>query len=97
MAKATSSISQFPTIHITTAAHVLAMLRARNAVKDQIRKQGLKLTHFSAREITGWAHVFLGDHHETLIPDAIGSSRNDTKGRNGQARSAFQLLRLCRC
>jgi hypothetical protein len=71
MAEATSSISQFPAIRITTAAHVLAMLRARQAVKRELQAQGLKLTQFSAAEITSWAHVFLDDHHETLIPDAL--------------------------
>jgi hypothetical protein len=51
------------------------MLRARNAVKDQIRKHGLKLTQFSAAEITSWARCFLDDHHETLIPTAIAEAR----------------------
>ena len=51
------------------------MLRARQAVKDELRKRGLKLTHYSAREITSWAHVFLDDHHETLIPEAIANAR----------------------
>jgi hypothetical protein len=59
---------------ITTAAVVLAQLRARNAVKDQIRKQGLKLTHYTAREITGWANVYLDEHPE-LIPEAIANAR----------------------
>jgi hypothetical protein len=51
------------------------MLRSRNAVKDQIRKQGLKLSHYTAREITSWAMVYSDDHHETLIPEAIASAR----------------------
>ena len=42
---------------ITTASHVLAQLRARNAVKDEMRKQGLKVSHYAAREIRSWARV----------------------------------------
>jgi len=61
-------------IQVTTAAHVLAQLRARNAVKDQIRKQGLKPSHYAAREITGWANVYLDEHPE-LIPEAIAQAR----------------------
>src|SRR6266700_1227774 len=56
-------------IQVTTAAYALAMLRARNAVKDQIRKQGLKLSHYAARDIAGWADVYLDEHPE-LIPAA---------------------------
>jgi hypothetical protein len=45
MAEANRSISQSLTIRITTAAHVLSMLRARNAVKDELRagSQGFTL------------------------------------------------------
>jgi hypothetical protein len=64
-----------PSIYIATAAHCLAMLRSRNAVKDELRKQGLKLTQYSAAEITSWANVYLDDHHETLIPHAIEEAR----------------------
>jgi hypothetical protein len=74
MVEARSSIAQIPTIRITTAARVLATLRARNAVKDQIRKQGLKPNHYAAREITGWANVYLDEHPE-LIPEAIANAR----------------------
>jgi hypothetical protein len=63
------------TIQLTTAAKVLAMLRSRNAVKDSLRAQGLKPTHLSAREITSWASVYLEDHHEALMPEAIASAR----------------------
>jgi hypothetical protein len=50
MAEANRSILQIPTIHITTAAHCLAAMRARNAVKDQPRKQGLGVSHYAARD-----------------------------------------------
>ena len=71
LAEAASSISQSPTIHITTAAHALSMLRARNAVKEELRKQGLKVSHFAAREITALASQYLAEHRSELMPDAI--------------------------
>ena len=51
---------------ITTAAHVLAQLRARDAVKDSLRKFGHKPTHYSAKEISSWGRVYLDDHPELL-------------------------------
>ena len=62
-------------LRITTASHALAMLHSRKAVKDSLRKYGLKPTNYSAREITSWASVFLDDHHETLIPEAIEEAK----------------------
>ena len=62
-------------IQLTTAAKCLAMLRSRNAVKDELRKHGLKLTQYSASEITGWARLFLEDHQAELIPAAIAEAR----------------------
>jgi hypothetical protein len=78
MAEANASLQQIQAqaqARITTAAKCLAMLRSRNAVKEELRKHGLKLTQFSAAEITSWAHVFLDDHHETLIPAVIAEAR----------------------
>jgi hypothetical protein len=84
MAEANASLQQFPTIHITTAARVLAMLWSRNAVKDSLRKYGLKPTQYSAAEITSWAIVYLDDHHETLIPEALAQARGMIlRGRSG--------------
>ena len=62
------------TIEITTASVVLARLRARQAVKRELQKQGLKVSAYSAREITSWATVYLDDHSE-LIPEALASAR----------------------
>jgi hypothetical protein len=63
------------TIQLTTAAHCLAMLRSRQAVKSELRAYGVKPSHLSAREITSWAQLFLEDHAAELIPDAIASAR----------------------
>jgi hypothetical protein len=63
------------TIHITTASRALAALRARQAVKRELQKQGLKVTHYSAKEISSWARLYLEDHHDALMPEAIASAR----------------------
>jgi len=39
------------TIQVVSAAHALAAMRARQHVKDQLKRQGLKPSHYSAREI----------------------------------------------
>ena len=71
MAEATSSIAQFPTIRITTAAHVLSMLRARQHVKAELQRRGEKVSHYAAREITALASEYLAEHRAELLPDAI--------------------------
>ncbi len=63
------------TIQLTTAARILAQLKARNAVKRELQKQGLKASHYSARDISVWASLYLEDHHEALMPEAIASAR----------------------
>ena len=94
MVRATQSLSQIPTqaqVRIATAAHVLAQLRARNAVKAELRKQGLKVSHYAAREISSWAQVYLDEHPE-LIANASACGRGlDTRGRIRQA-STTRLL-----
>jgi hypothetical protein len=63
------------TIQLTTASRALAMLRSRAAIKDSLRAHGLKLTEYSAREITSWAALYLDDHAAELMPDAIAEAR----------------------
>ena len=63
------------TIQLTAAAHCLAMVRSRQAVKSELRAHGLKPSHLSAREITSWAQLFLEDHANELIPEAIANAR----------------------
>jgi hypothetical protein len=62
-------------IQLTSAAHCLAMLRSRAAIKDSLRAHGLKLTEYSAREITSWATLYLDDHAAELMPAAIAEAR----------------------
>jgi len=71
MAEANRSLQQIAAIRITTAARVLARLRARHKVKDQLRKQGLKVSHYSARDITAMACEYLIKHWSELMPPAI--------------------------
>jgi hypothetical protein len=63
------------TIQLTTAAHCLAMLRSRRAVKSELRAYGLKPSHLSAREITSWAQLYLDEHADELIPEALANAR----------------------
>jgi hypothetical protein len=75
MAEANASLAQSPTIRIITASRVLAMSHARNAVKRELQKQGLKVSAYSARDITSWAGVYLDDHASELIPPAIEQAK----------------------
>ena len=94
MVMAIQSLSQIPTqaqVRITTAAVVLAQLRARNAVKEELRKRGLKVSHYAAREISSWAQVYLDDHCAELMPEAIASARAMILGGVLGKRAAKQL------
>ena len=84
MAEANRSIPQIPTIRITTAAHVLAQFRARQAVKDQLRKQGLKVSHYAARDITAMAC-------ERRLPDWLTHSLMQARGVSGSAHQLDDL------
>jgi hypothetical protein len=59
MVEANHTLPQIPTIRITTAAHVLAQFRARQAVKQQLQRQGLKVAHLAARKISALAPIGL--------------------------------------
>ena len=49
-----------------SAVAVLAMQSARREVKAQIRAQGLKVAHYSAKEISILAEAHLAQHREQL-------------------------------
>lgn len=51
---------------ITTASFVLAQFRARNVVKDKLKRQGRRLADFEAREITALANEYLRQHPELV-------------------------------
>ena len=52
------------------AVAVLAMPSARREVKAQIRAQGLKVAHYSAKEISILAEAHLAQHREQLRAEA---------------------------
>lgn len=52
------------------AVITIARYRARRRVQEQIRAKGLKVAHFSAREITEQAEAYLAKHREELITKA---------------------------
>jgi hypothetical protein len=82
-------------LRITTASRVLAMLHSRNAVKEALRNRGLKLTEYSAREITSWARVYLQDHHAELMPDAIKTATQWALAGEFGKRMQAQARQLC--
>jgi hypothetical protein len=75
MAEANHSLQQIPTLRITTAAHVLAQLRARQAVKRQLQAKGEKVSRYAAREITVLARQYLAEHRSELMSEAIANAR----------------------
>jgi hypothetical protein len=63
------------TIRLTTAAALLAQIRARQAVKDQIKHEGLKVTQFSAREISVMAEAYFDEHREELLGPCLAQAK----------------------
>ena len=49
----------------------LARFLARNAVKDEIRRKGLKLQHYSAKQITELGDEYLRDHLEAVMREVL--------------------------
>jgi hypothetical protein len=49
------------------ALHTAVMHNARTRVKEQLRAAGLKVNHYSAREITELAEEYVQHHREELI------------------------------
>ena len=74
-------------IELTTAARVLAQLRARNAVKDAIRRQGHKPSALTAAEIKSWAELYVSDHpalREQALQDARAMILDGLLGKRAQ-------------
>jgi hypothetical protein len=68
MAQANHSLSQIQA-RITAASFVLALQRARNAVKEELKRQRRRLADVEAKEITALAREYL-DAHPELVADA---------------------------
>jgi len=56
-------------IRVTTAAAMLAQIKARQAVKNELRHRGEKVTHYSARDITLMANDWLDAHWVEILPE----------------------------
>jgi hypothetical protein len=52
------------------AAITLARHSALKATKRQLAAQGLKVNHFSRRDLVAHAETYFADHRETLIAEA---------------------------
>lgn len=53
------------------AVRCLAMLRSKTAVKEAIRAEGRKVSHYSCAEITRLAEAYFAAHMEELINQAL--------------------------
>jgi hypothetical protein len=62
-------------IRITTAARMLAEIRARRAVKDQLRRKGEKVRNYAASDLTRMAQSYLALHQAELMPDCIAQAK----------------------
>ena len=60
MAEAKSSLS--PAVRMRSAVYHHALYRSTLAVKRQLQAQGLKVAHYSAKEITFLAERYLDQH-----------------------------------
>ena len=94
MAEANRSIPRIPTTRITTAAHILAEFRARQAVKDQLRKQGLKVSHYAARDITAMACEYLSEHRSESIETITAWMLAGKFGKRAQAQAQRACAKL---
>jgi hypothetical protein len=63
------------TIRITTAPQLLAQIRARQAVKDQLQRKGEKVSHYAAKDITTMANDWLAQHRAELMPQCVEQAR----------------------
>jgi hypothetical protein len=73
MAQANHSLSQHTPLTIAQrqrmAIMTLAQLRARNAVKEELKRLQVRLADVAVKDITSWAQVYLEDHPE-LVAEA---------------------------
>jgi hypothetical protein len=55
---------------MSLATHTLAHRRAILAAKDQLRRQGFRMSQFSRRDLVVRADAYLAEHREELIGEA---------------------------
>jgi hypothetical protein len=57
------------------AVRTLAWLAAKDAVKDRIRAQGLRVHNYAAKDISLWAEVWLEEHPEMFAEARAKAAR----------------------
>jgi hypothetical protein len=55
---------------MSSVIYTLAMYRSRKQVKEELRRQGYKVSEYSARDISVMAKMWAELHREELIADA---------------------------
>jgi hypothetical protein len=55
---------------MSLATNTLALQRAMKATKHQLQAQGLRVTHFSPRDLVIRAEAYLAEHRAELIAEA---------------------------
>ena len=68
----------------------IARMRARNAIKRQLRDRGLKVSHFSAKEISVLAEEYFVQHPELINEAAIVVERLRVEGYLGKRAQAVR-------
>ena len=99
MAEAADSVQQANVrASMGIATNVLARQRALNHAKDQLRRQGLRVSSFTHRELVLKAEAYLAEHRAELMAEAsVLVDRWREEGFFGKrARDAVQRRRLIR-
>jgi hypothetical protein len=63
------------TFRVTTAAAMLAQMRARKEVKAELQRKGEKVAHYSAREITLLAQQWFDAHGAGIKPECVEQAK----------------------
>jgi hypothetical protein len=75
-------------IRVTTAAALLAQIRARQQAKAELQRKGEKVSHYAAREISLLAQRWLDAHQGEIMPDCVEQARamilSGTLGKRAQ-------------
>ena len=85
MATQTISLSQ-PYCNRSAVLCTLARQKAIKAIKPEFQVQGLRLAHFSAREIHIRADAYFEAHRQTLIAEAMETVRKSPHVNSADCR-----------
>jgi len=91
VAQATNSLPLNPTLTFTHISvhmvHILARMAAKNAVKQELRDQGVRVTLVPPRDINDLATVYLRDHPEVWKEALARAHRlDDAEGQRKEKR-----------